>query len=208
MRNGKRLLAGILATMTVFTSIPVDAIDISVPTTLNANQVTYNTNFNIVVQAVQYEDDSFITKKDDVAGLLQTAEQTYICHTGDDAKANFDVDISDLMSQLESYTANGTYKLGTARVEPTYVNGINYYDGSGVVINGSSLSITNLSGYDDAYNTNSQNYTDYQGNLQVIITIPYCLTDSSVDPNFKGTYNHGYIGSVHHSYDYFLLGTL
>lgn len=201
MRNGKRLLAGILATMTVFTSIPVDAIDISVPTTLNADQVTYNTNFNIVVQAVQYEDDSFTTKKDDVAGLLQTAEQTYICHTGDDAKANFDVDISDLMSQLESYTVNGTYKLGTARVEPTYVNGINYYDGSGVVINGSSLSVTNLSGYDDAYNTNSQNYTDYQGNLQVVITIPYCLTDSSVDPNFKGTYNHGYIGSVHHSYN-------
>ena len=57
MRNGKRLLAGILATMTVFTSIPVQAVDISVPSTLNADQVTYNTNFNITVIAQEYTDE-------------------------------------------------------------------------------------------------------------------------------------------------------
>lgn len=206
MRNGKRLLAGILATMTVFTSIPVQAVDISVPSTLNADQVTYNTNFNITVIAQEYTDDTFTTVASngaggDVAPLLYSTNKTYTCHSGDDAKANFDVDISDLMNQLQNYTANGTYKLGTTRVEPAYVNGVNYYDGSGVVLNGSSLSITNLSGYDDDYNTNSQKYTDYKGNLQVIITIPYCLTDKAVDPNFKGTYNHGYVSSVFHSYD-------
>lgn len=206
MRNGKRLLAGILATMTVFTSIPVQAVDISVPSTLNADQVTYNTNFNITVIAQEYTDDTFTTVASngaggDVAPLLYSTNKTYTCHSGDDAKANFDVDISDLMNQLQSYTANGTYKLGITRVEPAYVNGVNYYDGSGVVLNGSSLSITNLSGYDDAYNTNSQNYTDYKGNLKVTVTIPYCLTDKAVDPNFKGTYNHGYINSVFHTYD-------
>ena len=205
MRNGKRLLAGILATMTVFTSIPVQAVDISVPSTLNADQVTYNTNFNITVIAQEYTDDTFTTVASngaggDVAPLLYSTNKTYTCHSGDDAKANFDVDISDLMNQLQNYTANGTYKLGTTRVEPAYVNGINYYDGSGVVLNGSSISITNLSGYDDAYNTNSQKYTDYKGNLQVTITIPYCLTDKAVDPNFKGTYNHGYVNSVFHTY--------
>ena len=206
MRNGKRLLAGILATMTVFTSIPVQAVDISIPSTLNADQVTYNTNFNITVKAQEYTDDTFTTVADsgggvDVAPLLYSTNKTYTCHSGDDAKANFDVDISDLMNQLQSYTANGTYKLGTTRVEPAYVDGVNYYDNSGVVLNGSSLNITNLSGYDDAYNTNSQNYTDYKGNLKVTVTIPYCLTDKAVDPNFKGTYNHGYINSVFHTYD-------
>lgn len=211
MRNGKRLLAGILATMTVFTSIPVQAEDISVPSTLNADQATYSTNFSITVKAQEYTDDTFTTVASngaggDVAPLYYSTNKNHTCHLGDDAKVNFDVDISDLMNQLQSYTANGTYKLGTTKIEPSYTLDetghltIDIYKNSGVALDGSSLNITNLPEYDDVYYTDVQKYTDFQGSLGVTITIPFCLTNRAVDPNYKGTYNHGYVGSVFHPY--------
>ena len=192
--------------MTVFTSIPVQAVDISVPSTLNADQATYSTNFSITVKAQEYTDDTFTTVANsggvDVAPLYYSTNKTHTCHLGDDAKVDFGVDISDLMNQLQSYTANGTYKLGTAKIKPSYTLDetghltVNIYKDAGVVLNGSSLNITNLPEYDDVYYTDVQKYTDFQGSLGVTITIPFCLTNRAVDPNFKGTYNHGYVGSV------------
>lgn len=193
MKISKRFLAGALAALTMFTSVPVSAIDLSVPTTVDVNQVTYHTNYNIVIQAQAYADDSFTDLADgglgvSVAPFTQIVQKTYTCHSGEDAKANFDIDISDIMSQIDAYKANGAYKLGTAKIEAHYLNGVDMFADSGVAVNGSNLSLTNLAGYDDDFNMN--------GNLQVVVTIPFTVTDKSVDPNFKGHYNHGYISNA------------
>lgn len=183
-------------------------------------QYTCNTTFNIIVEAISYTDTNFTKQGDATSGeavpkMYQTALQSFTYEGSGEAYFDLELDIQDILDQIDLYTGGGSYVLGT----PTAVSPDDYSeygkinnsgteyakitDVEGVSLSGSTLSMTNVRGL-DKYNwyglrsdsAYSGGYTSLDAVRQVVIQIPYCVTEQVIDPEFKGKFDHGYIPSV------------
>lgn len=214
MRNGKRLLAGFLATMTVFTSIPINAMDISVPTTLNVQTVsdaddiarpdfrgTQITHYNFVVR---FYDEAYGTNQ---SFYITDATKKYVRHAGDPVATNFDLDISEMSELISAYSNGAEYVLGTPEVSDYVVPAEDYKNSSSpkdtqpnntittteASIEGSTLHLENVYSSGDYRNVSDKHF-EYDGYTQITITIPFSLPNGcNLDSDFEGRYDHGYI---------------
>lgn len=192
MIKGKKILAGVLAAATVLTSVPVCSVYADdVQAVAENNDVTYNTTFNVIVQTKAYTDTTFTTEGDAtsgkaVASMYQTALKTFTYTGSGEAYFDFDLDVSDILSQIDLSAGGGSFELGTITS-----------DNGGVVLDGSTLHITNARGADSCDGKYYGNqYTDVHTVKQIYITVPYSVTNQVIDLEFKGKFDHGYIPST------------
>ena len=208
MRNGKRLLAGFLATMTVFTSIPINAMDISVPTTLNVQTVsdaddiarpdfrgTQITHYNFVVR---FYDEAYGTNQ---SFYITDATKKYVRHAGDPVATNFDLDISEMSELISAYSNGADYTLGTPEVSDytIYTEDCRNSEAKQKTItttkasvDGTTLHLKNVYSHQDYRNTLDDHF-EFDGYTQIEISIPFSLPNGcNLDSDFEGSYDHGY----------------